>query len=251
MNNEIVTLLNGNAVTTSLAIAEGTDTQHKNVLELVRTYLADLKEFGGVAFETRPFETAGGTQHREIAILNEQQSTLVLTFMRNSEIVVGFKKRLVKAFWEMAKKLSEPKLNPANLSRLQLIELAMQAEQERLVLEAENKILKPKAEITDRIANADGALGLQAAAKALQQQPNKFCDWLRQIGWIYRRPGSSANLGYQDKVHAGYLTHKVHTIHKDDGTEKVVEQVMITTKGLIKLAELLNVKIGDELPLAA
>lgn len=75
--------------------ADGTSTQHKNVMELVRTYLSDLEEFRGVAFQTLPFETAGGTQKREVAILNEQQSTLLLTYMRNSEIVRAFKKRLL------------------------------------------------------------------------------------------------------------------------------------------------------------
>ena len=54
--NSLVTILNGTPVTTTLAIAEGTQVQHKNVLELVRTYLDDLKEFGLVAFDTRPKE---------------------------------------------------------------------------------------------------------------------------------------------------------------------------------------------------
>ncbi|CAK0740599.1 hypothetical protein CCP3SC15_100032 [Gammaproteobacteria bacterium] len=124
----LVFTVNGTAFTTSLAIAEGTDTQHKNVMELVRKYVVDLEEFGEVAFETRLNPQGSPT---EIAVLNEQQSTLILTYMRNSEIVRGFKKRLVKAFWEMARQLSTPPaLNPANFSRLQLIELAMQAEQE-------------------------------------------------------------------------------------------------------------------------
>ncbi len=34
--NALVTLKDGQAVTTSLAIAEGTGVQHKNVLELIR-----------------------------------------------------------------------------------------------------------------------------------------------------------------------------------------------------------------------
>ena len=131
-------------------------------------------------------------------------------------------------------------INPANWSRMQLIELAMQAEQERLVLEAKVEVLAPKAAIFDRIADADGAMGLQAAAKALQQSPNKFCDWLRKNHWIYRRAGGKNNLGYQDKVQAGYLTHKVTTVNREDGTEKVVEQVLITTKGITRLASVLN-----------
>lgn len=55
---ELVTLVNGVAVVSSAAVADGTENQHKNVMELIRTYQSDLEEFGGVAFETQPFETA-------------------------------------------------------------------------------------------------------------------------------------------------------------------------------------------------
>ena len=63
-NVEIVTLSNGEAVTTTLAIAEGTEIDHASVIKLVRTYLADLEEFGRVGFEIAPFETAGGVQQQ-------------------------------------------------------------------------------------------------------------------------------------------------------------------------------------------
>ncbi len=92
----------GDAYTTSLVIAKGTNIEHASVIKLVRTYLPDLEEFGRVRFEIRPFDTAGGTQQREVATLNEQQATLILTYMRNTAIVRGFKKKLVKAFWTLA-----------------------------------------------------------------------------------------------------------------------------------------------------
>lgn len=119
----IVTLYNNFPCTTTLAIAEGTENQHRNVMELVRTYQDDLEEFGGGAFETRPFVTAGGTQKREIAILNKPQSTLLLTYMRNSKIVRAFKKQLVKAFFEMAQALrggspAGQQDQPENLARI-------------------------------------------------------------------------------------------------------------------------------------
>ena len=95
----LVFTVDGNTVTTSLAIAEGTNHEHAQVLRLVRTYLADLEEFGRVSFEIRPFETAGGSQQREVALLNEHQATLIIAFMRNIGVVKDFKKRLVKAFW--------------------------------------------------------------------------------------------------------------------------------------------------------
>lgn len=107
-NTDLVTSsTDGTPVTTSLAIAEGTDVQHKNVMELIRTYLPDLQEFGLVAFETRArLDGQHGGGNTEYAILNEQQSTLILTYMRNSDIVRGFKKRLVKAFYDMRRALN-------------------------------------------------------------------------------------------------------------------------------------------------
>jgi len=142
---------------------------------------------------------------------------------------------------------AKPALNPANFSRLQLIELAMQAEQERLAIEKEKlvlehqvEVLEPKANALDRIADADGTMNPTVAAKALQVQPKRLFDFLRENHWIYRRPGGSGNVAYQDKIQAGYLTHKVTTVQREDGTEKVVEQVLVTGKGLAKLSQALG-----------
>lgn len=43
----------GELTTTSLVIAEGTQVQHKNVLELLRKNQPDFEEFGPLTFETR------------------------------------------------------------------------------------------------------------------------------------------------------------------------------------------------------
>lgn len=96
----------GALVVSSTTIAEGAEVEHRAVLQLVRNNLSDFEEFGGVAFEMRPLETAGGTQSRDVAVLNEQQATLLLTYMRNSEPVRRFKKALVKSFYAMAQELA-------------------------------------------------------------------------------------------------------------------------------------------------
>lgn len=99
--NELVTIVGDEARTDTMTIAEGTDTQHKNVIALVRKYLADLEEFGEVAFETRLNPQGTPT---EIALLNQEQFTLIGTYMKNTEIIRAFKKRLVKAFFDLARK---------------------------------------------------------------------------------------------------------------------------------------------------
>lgn len=126
------------------------------------------------------------------------------------------------------------------------LRLAADLSEQKEQLAAQLLIAAPKVEAFARIAEADGSLGLQAAGKALQQKPNKFIAWLREKGWIYRRAGSTNNLGRAEKVNSGYITHKVTTVLREDGTEKVVEQTMITPKGLTKLSEMLNVNSFPE-----
>jgi phage regulator Rha-like protein len=108
-NNLSLVFVHGNQpATTTLNIAEGVGVQHKNVIALLRKHLPDFEEFGRVAFQTQPFATAGGEQIREVAVLNEHQATLLLTYSRNTDVVKDFKKRLVREFFIAARKAREP-----------------------------------------------------------------------------------------------------------------------------------------------
>lgn len=61
---------------------------------------------------------------------------------------------------------------------------------------------------------------------------------LQREGWIYKRAGGKHWLGYQVRIQSGLLTHRVTTVSRSDGSEKMVEQVLVTPKGLAKLAQL-------------
>lgn len=119
MSNSIAFLQNGLPVTTSVIISNGIQLSHEPVIKLIRKYLDDLKTFGSVLFETESFKTAGGTQRREIAILNEPQTTLLLTFFKNTEIVRKFKVALVQKFYELRNQI-QAKYCPA-LDRLETL----------------------------------------------------------------------------------------------------------------------------------
>jgi len=97
----------------------------------------------------------------------------------------------------------------------------------------------PKAEVYDRLVNAEGSLCITAAAKNLHMRPKALFDWLAHNGWIYRRPGADHWLGYQAHTSNGDLDHKITTVTRPDGTEKVTEQVRITAKGLARLEKLM------------
>lgn len=114
--SELVLLHHNEPMTTSEAIAEGVDLAHKTVIQLVRKYVSDLSEWGEVAFQMRLNHQGSPT---EFAYLNEGQSMFLMTLMRNSTLVVAFKKALVNAFLEMRDRLRGepgPQFVTSNLS---------------------------------------------------------------------------------------------------------------------------------------
>jgi phage antirepressor YoqD-like protein len=106
-----------------------------------------------------------------------------------------------------------------------------------LALEDRVSELKPKADALDRISTADGRMCITNAAKNLGLQRKSLIAFLSARRWIYRRAGGSSGwTAYQDKIQAGYLEHKVTAIQMPDGSDRLSEQVLVTPKGLAKLA---------------
>ena len=235
MTNEIVFIgSDGQAVTTSLAIAEGTEIQHKNILELIRKNPKDFQDFGPVAFETRkgkPLPQGGFAKSTEVAILNEQQATLLLTYMRNNEIVKGFKKHLVKSFFDIREKLRS-QMNPAIPQTLpEALRLAADLAEKNQKLLEEQKINAPKVEFTDRVVADNNAMTITKAAKLIGYPPRKFKDYIRQIGWLY----SNADTPMQHVITSGYMVLRYAHWTDNDGNYVEKPYAHITAKGMFAL----------------
>ena len=115
---QLVDVKDGEPTTTTLQMALGLGLTHKSVIQLVRTYLSDIQEFGRVKFESSydsnelsnsafkmpnsavEIRASNQGRHTRYAVLNEQQATFLMTLMRNSPRVIEFKKALVKSFFE-------------------------------------------------------------------------------------------------------------------------------------------------------
>ncbi|MGO0684832.1 Rha family transcriptional regulator [Pseudomonas fulva] len=146
----IVIIKDGAAVASTTVIAAGTENEHASVIALVRKYQADFEEFGRVRFEIEPFETAGGMQSREVALLDEPQATLLLTYMRNTEIVRAFKKKLVREFWELVQERNRNRSSmPENYIEA-LEHLLASKRSEQLALEQRDHAIATKAQIGSR-----------------------------------------------------------------------------------------------------
>lgn len=94
--------------TTSEIIAECAELKQDTVQSLIRNHKDDLEVFGVFGFEIRkPSKGSLGGRPRKIYHLNEQQATLLITYLDNTKPVREFKVALVKAFFEMRDELSK------------------------------------------------------------------------------------------------------------------------------------------------
>ncbi len=161
-------------------------------------------------------------------------------------LVTGYSIPLRKRVIDRWMELEERTANPAAVMNdpVALPSILLQNVEKVIALEAEVSELRPARDALQRLSAADGSLYFAEAAKALQFRPKDLFQWLRRNGWIYRRPGAGHDLGYQSKTTAGMLKHKVTTVLRVDGSEKVTGQVRITAKGLTKLANLIGARLG-------
>lgn len=101
-----------------------------------------------------------------------------------------------------------------------------------LELEAKVEEIQPKADALDLISGSEGSINITNSAKTLQVQPKQLFSWMQTHNWIYRRPGGKSYVAYQERIKSGLLEHKIASVPRGDGSNKVVEQVLITPKGL-------------------
>lgn len=154
-------------------------------------------------------------------------------------INAGFHLKVIRTFDAVVTGKLQPvdpmkALSDPNMLRGYLLHYAEQV----IALESMVESMQPDIDAFSRIAKADGSLCITDAAKALQVNPKSLFSWLRENRWIYKRVGNNHDVGYQDKVQAGYLEHKVTEVTRGDGSTKITEQVRITPKGLAKLAKI-------------
>ena len=155
-----------------------------------------------------------------------------------AQLCPEFTARLVDRWQELEAQIAKPADPMQFLSDPTLLRNALLTYSEMVIdLEQKVEVMQPTVEAYDRIAKADGSLCITDAAKALQMRPKDLIAKLSSSKWIYKRAGNSHWLGYQDKVQAGYLEHKITEVTRGDGTTKITEQVRITPKGLAKLAK--------------
>lgn len=99
--------------TTADTVAQFAQVQHKTVNRLIQQHYSDLEEFGKVRFEIAAVEGSRTGQYAKVYHLNEQQATLLITYLKNTAPVRRFKKALVREFFKARNELSRREIQRA------------------------------------------------------------------------------------------------------------------------------------------
>lgn len=243
MSNNIVYRNGDELFTTSEVIAKQANVSHASVIRLIDTYQNDLEDFGLVGFQIVPrLEGQHGGADKRIARLNEQQSTLLLSYMRNNEVVRKFKRDLVKGFFEMAQHIKELEQQPeqtAELTKSDLARMVLESEAEKEALEAQAKIDTPKAEAYDTFIGSDGTYSVGNVAKMLGTSQNKLFTELRNHGVLIGK-GHMRNTPYQQYMH--HFTVKAYSYTRSDGNEGTSYTTRVQPSGVDFIRKKLDVK---------
>ena len=98
---------------TSEIVAKYTGVSVEHVRQLTDKHKGQLERFGILGFENSKLDGRG--RPHKIWHYNEQQATLLITFMRNTDAVVEFKSNLVAAFYSQREELTAKTIALANI----------------------------------------------------------------------------------------------------------------------------------------
>lgn len=101
--------------TTSDVIAQWTQNGYRSIQRTIERQITRLEKFGRVRFEITPLQTKGGVQDHKVYHLNEEQATLLITFLKNTDTVADFKVELVRQFFAMRAELLKRQILRAEL----------------------------------------------------------------------------------------------------------------------------------------
>ncbi|WP_454843373.1 phage antirepressor KilAC domain-containing protein [Pseudomonas gorinensis] len=222
-----------NTVTmSSREIAELTGKQHKNVLRDVNVMLESLEKAGSdLSQAVRYTDERGRT--------SEVRLDRVLTETLLTGYSIPLRHRVVTRLQELEKVSRHSMSLPTNFA--EALQLAADQAKQNASLHQVIQQQAPKVQALERLSATDGSICITSAAKQLGIGPLKLFKWLSDNRWIYRRAAFSAWSAYQPRLTAGLLEHKLVTVGKGAEEDlKVVEQVMVTRKGITHLATVLQ-----------
>ena len=215
-----------NKTMSSREIATLCEKEHKNVIRDIRNMLDSLDD--------------SLLSHEYYQILTDERgytSEILLNENLSINLVTGYnptlRLRMVQHWQELRK--------PKELTRMELIELAMHAERERIALENKVEQLQPKADAYEILSGAKGSVSIRVASGELKVPEKKFIQWLLDNDWAYREGNRTDGklLPHAHRKEQGYLE-LVSVVTYNTGEAVARSQTKVTQKGLTRLAQIFS-----------
>ena len=152
-----------------------------------------------------------------------------------AQLCPQFTALLVKRWYELESQIAKP----VELSRMDLIQLALAAEQENQALKNHVAVLEPKAQVMDVIADTVNTYSIRDSAKTIGIQESKLIDFMLKKHWVYRENSRHRRLcAYAQRVEQKVMVNKVSQVVACHEGDKVFTQARITAYGLTRLTAL-------------
>jgi phage antirepressor YoqD-like protein len=213
----------------SREIADLTGREHDNVRRDIR----NLAEALSLTFEEKSEPSTGGRPSK-VFLLPKRESLILV-----SGYNIVMRAAIIDRWQELEAK---PAFDPAVMSRIDILTMAIESEQgrlaeraQRMTLEVVNAELTPKADAFDLIAASDGSVTFTQATKVLGIKMSVLTAWLNANRWAYRQNGSW--VAYRPQIENGRLEYKeANYTDQKTGMPCCRPYCHITPKGLAKLA---------------
>lgn len=222
----------GNAVTTSLLVAEKFGKRHSDVMRAISETIKQMPENeckrNFAPWQHDIVQPNGGKRIEPYYMMTRDGFSLIVMGFTGAK-AMAFKLEFIEAFNKMERKLAAPQLPATYLDALKALVIS---EEQKQLAEAKVSELEPKAEVYDKIANTCGLLSLNDAAKSLHQGRNKMVSELRKRSIL-----DSNNIAYQRFIEQGYFEIKITPVPAINYSHR---STLVTNKGLIWLAKILK-----------
>jgi phage antirepressor YoqD-like protein len=221
-------------VMSSREIASLTEKQHKNVKRDVAKMLADLGK-DALSFERTYLDDQNRSQTEYL--LDREHTDCLLTGYS-----APMRMKVIQRWHELESNVLGQVQIPNNFA--EALRLAAQQVERNQELQQVIDRQAPKVAALHRLAGSTGSICMTEAAKHLGLGPLKLIGWMAANRWIYRRTTFANWSAFQPRLSSGLLEHKLVKVPNKESEElKVVEQVMVTRRGLVVLAEKIGVSL--------
>jgi anti-repressor protein len=228
-------IYNGKRMLTSKQLASIYDTELKNIQY-------NFKYHENKFIEGKHYIKLSGNELKEFKdlpgisrLVSKNTPTLVLWCEEGAVLMA--KTINTDQAWEVSHKLvnfyfenKDQKQIPENLSKLEILKMALESEEKRIKLEEENKKLLPKAEFYDAVTQSENWTSIGKVSKILSIKNlgrNNLFKKLRELGLL-----SPENEPYQPGIEAGYFKVIEEPYEKSDGSVDIYYKTVVSQKGI-------------------